>query len=866
MKIEAVAAELRTDLERGLTATERRRRLQNGPNILDSRRSSALLVFISQFADTMVLMLLAATLVSAVLGEYADALTIMIIVILNALLGFAQEFKAERSLEALQDLTAPMAQILCAGEIKLAPAAELVSGDIVFLKAGDRVPADLRIFNAASLEIDESPFTGENLPVPKYEDGEPYAYMGCLVTRGRSKGLVVATGMRTQMGKIAHMLDKAEQQPTPLQSRLSRLGNTLVILCSAICLIVMVAGVLRGEPLYKMFMAGVSLAVAAIPEGLPAVVTLCLTFGLQRMLRRNAIARKLPAVETLGCATAICSDKTGTLTRNRMTVERVYAGGAVFELTSGDYNLEGPWGKAPALLSWLLTVGAVCNGAALQQDNNRVKIIGDPTDGALLMAAAKGGLTKDRLLERFEVIREYPFESRTKMMSVVVRDLWTGSVYAFVKGAPEVILSRCSFIQGQWGPAPFGTRQRAGADNICRQWAGEAYRLLAVAWKECKLIPLSQQEAASELIFSGITALNDPPRPQVPEAIRRCLRAGIKPIMITGDHRETAIAIAHRIGLPFGPGGVVTGQELEVMDDQELEDKVPSFSVCARVYPEHKMRIVRALKKRGYVVAMTGDGVNDAPAVKEADIGIAMGIAGTEVTKEAASFVLADDNFATIIAAVEEGRVIYNNIRKFIRFLLTCNTGEVFTMFFAILLGFPLPLRAIQILWVNLVTDGLPALALSLEPGGAGIMEQPPRPRDESIMARGMGADIFSTGLFIGVLTVAIFAFSLAGGRALAYGQTMALATLISIQLLFALDCRQNEDGKTPGIWVNPWLAGALVISFGLLFLVLYLPVLRGVFGTVALSPRDWGIVLAVSLLPLLARTAMRKLRRLKDL
>ncbi len=866
MKIEAVAAELRTDLERGLTATERRRRLQNGPNILDSRRSSALLVFISQFADTMVLMLLAATLVSAVLGEYADALTIMIIVILNALLGFAQEFKAERSLEALQDLTAPMAQILCAGEIKLAPAAELVSGDIVFLKAGDRVPADLRIFNAASLEIDESPFTGENLPVPKYEDGEPYAYMGCLVTRGRSKGLVVATGMRTQMGKIAHMLDKAEQQPTPLQSRLSRLGNTLVILCSAICLIVMVAGVLRGEPLYKMFMAGVSLAVAAIPEGLPAVVTLCLTFGLQRMLRRNAIARKLPAVETLGCATAICSDKTGTLTRNRMTVERVCAGGAVFKLTSGDYNLEGPWGKAPALLSWLLTVGAVCNGAALQQDNNRVKIIGDPTDGALLMAAAKGGLTKDRLLERFEVIREYPFESRTKMMSVVVRDLWTGSVYAFVKGAPEVILSRCSFIQGQWGPAPFGTRQRAGADNICRQWAGEAYRLLAVAWKECKLIPLSQQEAASELIFSGITALNDPPRPQVPEAIRRCLRAGIKPIMITGDHRETAIAIAHRIGLPFGPGGVVTGQELEVMDDQELEDKVPSFSVCARVYPEHKMRIVRALKKRGYVVAMTGDGVNDAPAVKEADIGIAMGIAGTEVTKEAASFVLADDNFATIIAAVEEGRVIYNNIRKFIRFLLTCNTGEVFTMFFAILLGFPLPLRAIQILWVNLVTDGLPALALSLEPGGAGIMEQPPRPRDESIMARGMGADIFSTGLFIGVLTVAIFAFSLAGGRALAYGQTMALATLISIQLLFALDCRQNEDGKTPGIWVNPWLAGALVISFGLLFLVLYLPVLRGVFGTVALSPRDWGIVLAVSLLPLLARTAMRKLRRLKDL
>lgn len=867
MKIEEVAAELKTDLERGLTAAERRLRLQKGPNILDSRRSSALLVLLSQFADTMVLMLLAATLVSAILGEFADALTIMIIVVLNALLGFAQEFKAERSLEALRDLAAPAAQIVCAGEIKLVPAAELVPGDIVFVKAGDRVPADMQIFNAASLEIDESPFTGESLPVPKYEDGEkPYAYMGCLVTRGRSKGLVIATGMRTQMGKIAHMLEKAEQQPTPLQSRLSKLGNILVILCSAICLIVMAAGVLRGEPMYKMFMAGVSLAVAAIPEGLPAVVTLCLTFGLQRMLRRNAIARKLPAVETLGCATVICSDKTGTLTRNRMTAEKVYTGGAVFDLTSEGYNLEGPWGQAPSPLSWLLTVGAICNGATLQQENNKLKIIGDPTDGALLMAAAKGGLTKSRLLERFEIVKEYPFESRTKMMSVVARDLWTGAVYAFVKGAPEVILSRCSFVRGQWGPVPFGAMQRAGADKICRQWAGEAYRLLAVAWKECKYLPLDQQETESELIFSGIIALYDPPRPQVPEAIRRCLRAGIKPIMITGDHPETAIAIAQRIGLPFGPGGVVTGQELEAMSDQELEDKISSFSVCARVYPEHKMRIVRALKKRGHVVAMTGDGVNDAPAVKEADIGIAMGIAGTEVTKEAASFVLADDNFATIIAAVEEGRAIYNNIRKFIRFLLTCNTGEVFTMFFAILLGFPLPLRAIQILWVNLVTDGLPALALSLEPGGAGIMEQPPRSRNESVMARGMGADIFGTGLFMGVLTLAVFAFSLAGKRALAYGQTMALATLISIQLLFALDCRQNEDGKTPGIHVNPWLAGALVISYGLLFLVLYLPALRGVFGTVALSPRDWGIVLAVSLLPLLARTAVRKIRRLKDL
>lgn len=862
MKINLVATELNSDLERGLTAEERRRRLQEGANILDSERISAVLVFLSQFADTMVLMLLAATLVSAILGEYADALTIMIIVVLNAVLGFIQEFKAERSLEALRELAAPMAQVLCNGEIKLLPAAELVPGDIVLIKAGDRIPADIQVFQTFNLEVDESPFTGESLPVAKYEDSEkPYAYMGCLVTRGRSKGLVVATGMGTEMGKIAHMLEKAQQQPTPLQSRLTKLGTILVVLCTAICLIVVTAGVLRGEPLYKMFMAGVSLAVAAIPEGLPAVVTLCLTFGLQRMLRRNAIARKLPAVETLGCATVICSDKTGTLTENRMRAEKVYTGGEIISLTEKGFTQRESMGPE---LSWLLTVVAVCNGAVLQEEGKETVVIGDPTDGALLMAAAKGRLTKPRLQERFQVLREFPFESRTKMMSVLVRDLETSAIYSFVKGAPEVILSRCNFLRGQWGQIPFRARQRAETDNICRQWAGEAYRLLAVSWKEWEYMPLTQQEIESDLVFSGIIALNDPPRPQVPEAIRRCRRAGIKPIMITGDHRETAIAIAHRIGLPFGPGGVVTGQELEAMSDLELEDRVPSFAVCARVYPEHKMRIVRALKKRGHVVAMTGDGVNDAPAVKEADIGIAMGISGTEVTKEAASLVLADDNFATIISAVEEGRVIYNNIRKFIRFLLTCNTGEVFTMFFAILLGFPLPLRAIQILWVNLVTDGLPALALSLEPAGPGIMEQPPRSREESIMARGMGGDIFSTGLFIGVLTVVVFALSLAGGRPLAYGQTMALATLISIQLLFSLDCRQNEDGKTPGIKANLWLAWALIISYGLLFLVLYSPALRGVFGTVALSLWDWGIVIAFSLLPPLARATLRKMGRRK--
>lgn len=861
METEKIAVGLKTDLEKGLSARERRRRLQKGPNVLDSPRRSPMPVFLSQFADTMVLMLLAATLVSAVLGEYADALTIMIIVILNALLGFFQEFKAERSLAALQELAAPMAQIISEGTRKAVPASELVRGDVLYLQVGDRIPADVHVFKTTNLAVDESPFTGEHLPVLKEEGSEePYAYMGCLVTRGHSRGLVIATGMDTQMGKIAHLLDRAQQQPTPLQKRLSKLGNLLVISCSAICLVVMAAGILRGEPLYKMFMAGVSLAVAAIPEGLPAVVTLCLAFGLQRMLRRQAIARKLPAVETLGCATVICSDKTGTLTLNRMTAEKVFTAGSLIDLTN-DSILKNPWGHPPSPLSWLLTVGAVCNSALLQQTDTRFKVIGDPTDGALLIAAAKRGLNQEHLQQRFETIKEFPFDSRRKLMSVVVRDKWTGNIYAFVKGAPEVLLPCCTLVQGQWGPpAPFGTRQRRGVEKICQQWAREAYRVLSVGWKECLQLPVSQEEAESELIFSGLFALSDPPRPQVPEAIKKCLAAGIKPIMITGDHRETAIAIAHRIGLPYSQGGIITGPELEAMEDKELEARVSSFSICARVVPEHKLRIVRALKKQGHVVAMTGDGVNDAPAVKEADIGIAMGIAGTEVTKEAASLVLADDNFATIVAAIEEGRVIYNNIRKFIRFLLTCNTGEVFTMFFAILLGLPLPLRAIQILWINLVTDGLPALALSLEPSGEGIMEQPPRSREESIMARGLGADIISIGLSIGTITVVVFACTLAAGRTLVYGQTMALATLISIQLLFALDCRESEKGKTPGIEENLWLAGALVISFFLLFLVLYLPGLRKVFVTVPLTWRDWGLVLVASALPLLLRKALRRL------
>jgi len=859
MELTELAGRLKTDLQRGLPERERAARLQKwGCNKLETKRSDkAFMLFLSQFADTMVLMLLGATLVSAVLGEYADALTIMIIVVINAVLGFVQEYKAERSLEALQKLSSPKARVISDGEIKVVAGEELVPGDIVLIKAGDRVPADLFLFDCYNLEIEESPLTGESVPVAKSEDGDNLAYMGCLVTRGQSRGVVAATAMNTKMGSIAGMIRQAEQPPTPLQQRLSRLGNVLVAICLAICIFVVAAGVLRGEPVYKMFMAGVSLAVAAIPEGLPAVVTLCLAIGLQKMLKRKAIARKLPAVETLGSATVICSDKTGTLTENKMTAEKIYSGGRVWTVTGQGTQLEGEilGPPKPPHLQWLLTVGAVCNGAELKQRQSGAEIIGDPTDGALLILAVKAGLSPRQLKNQFEVLREFPFDSRKKMMSMVVRDR-RGREYYLVKGAPEAVLARCSYLPGREGLS-MGREEFRGINAVMGEWAAQAYRLIAVAWKEVT----AARPAEAGLVFGGIIALSDPPRPEVPEAVRRCLRAGIKPVMITGDHRDTAVAIARRIGLPVRGQEVVTGEQLEQMDDSQLEARIENISVCARVYPEHKMRIVRALKKRGHVVAMTGDGVNDAPALKEANIGIAMGIAGTEVTKEAAGLILMDDNFATIVAAVEEGRVIYNNIRKFIRFLLSCNTGEVFTMFLAILLGFPLPLKAIQILWVNLVTDGLPALALSMEPANPAIMERPPRPPEESILAGGLGASIFATGLTFGVLTLLVFALALSQGS-LEYARTMALATLIMVQLIFALECRRDYCGRAAPLRSNLWIVGALLTSLALTGLVLYVPLLRAVFATVVLSPRDWLMVTAAALVPVALRQVSVLLRR----
>ncbi|MTI95008.1 MAG: cation-translocating P-type ATPase [Firmicutes bacterium] len=867
--LEQLFLSLDTDPGKGLSGKRRQELLaKHGANKLDTESNkSALLMLLSQFGDIMVLILLAATLVSAFLGEFHDALTILIIIILNAILGFAQEYKAERSLEALQNLTAPNARVLCNGEITQVPAESLVPGDIVFLRAGDKVPADIRIFDSISLEVEESPLTGETVPVAKSEKGEDsqvMAYMGCLVTRGRSSGIVVATGMKTKMGQIAGMMQHAQTDPTPLQMRLNRLGRVLVTVCVLISVFVAVAGMLRGEAIYKMFMAGVSLAVAAIPEGLPAVVTLCLAIGLQRMLRRKAIVRKLPAVETLGCATVICSDKTGTLTQNQMTVDKVYLAGEQLSVTGKGYapvgevlGLNRVRGEAREIYA---EISALCNNSHLQGDKQRgYTIIGDPTDGALLVLARKFGVSRGFLSTKYEAVEEFPFDSSKKMMSTVVRHAARGHYLVLAKGAPDVILSRCSTYFTQRGVAPLGPATVAEIKQVNEKWANQAYRVIALAYKASAACPRQREQADTDLVFVGFAALDDPPRPEVASAVLACLRGGIRPVMITGDHKATALAIARRINLPYSQDSVITGAEIEALSDKALLRRVDRLSVCARVYPEHKMRLVRALKQRGHVVAMTGDGVNDAPAVKEANIGIAMGVTGTEVTKEAASLVLADDNFATIVAAVEEGRIIYDNIRKFIRFLLSCNAGEICTMFFAMLLGFPLPLRAIQILWVNLVTDGLPALALGMEPGSPGIMKRPPRPVDEGILARGMGAGILFTGLSIGVLTLMVFAIGLARGLTLEHARTMALSTLICVQLIYSLACRADDSGRAAPLSANMWFVGAIIFSFALLGLAVYNPVLQKVFDTVALCPSDWLLIGGASVIPLI----LGRMRRL---
>jgi Ca2+-transporting ATPase len=843
----------------GLSAEEvSRRRARYGPNQLAERRSTpAWRLALDQFTDFMVLVLIAATGVSFALGETGDALTILAIVVMNAILGFVQEYRAERSVEALRELTAPEAQVLRDGRFTTVDARDVVPGDVVVLEAGDRVPADVRLLESWAMAVNESPLTGESTPVGKRAeavlaadvpvgDRTNMAFLGTALTRGRGVGVVVATGMDTEMGRIAHLMAEAPTERTPLQQRLEHLGRVLVLLSLAIVLVVVATGVWRGEPLYRMFLTGVSLAVAAIPEGLPAIVTVALALGIQRMIRAHAIVRRLPAVETLGSVTVIASDKTGTLTKNEMTVLRVFAGGQDYVRPNGEAPFPGR--GAPPLHRVLRTAALASTARLDPAAGGSPRGQGDPTELALLAAAAQHGAWAPEDTEGRVRVGEVPFEPERRRMAVAWRDAG-GRAEVAVKGALDVLLDRCRWVLWDGKLEGLDGARRRRVVQAQEAMAEEALRVLAVAFRPLDGT-LDPDDWDRDLVLVGLVGLMDPPRPEAIDAVRLCHRAGIRTVMITGDHPETAQVIARRMGILHRPDDrVMTGRELDALDDAQLDRVLPAVRVFARVSPPHKLRVVRALKRRGEIVAMTGDGVNDAPAVREADIGVAMGRTGTDVTKEASSLILTDDNFATIVRAVQEGRAIYDNIRKFIRYLLSCNVGEVLVMFLAAFIGLPLPLLPIQILFVNLVTDGLPALALGVDPPDPDVMRRPPRPPGESIFARGLGARIAWRGTLIGVLTLLTFMWGLGpAGMSLREARSLALATLIMSQLFHVFDARtEDRNFLEVGLFSNPWAVLAVGSSITMLLGILYWPPLARLFYTDPLTVQDWGVVILAS-------------------
>ena len=873
----------------GLSGEEAaRRREQVGENRLnDAEQKSLLSMFLNQFRDFMVLVLLAATLVSGLLGEHADAITIIAIIIVNGILGFWQELRAEKSLASLKALTAPTATALRDGRKVVLPASDLVPGDIIFLESGDRVPADVHLLESTSLEAEESALTGESLPVQKgtapiadenatLGDRKNMCYMGTMITRGKGAAVVVSTGMQTEMGLIADLIQTAEETETPLQIRLEQLGKILVYVALAITAVVVITGILHGNDVYDMFLAGVSLAVAAIPEGLPAIVTVALALGVQRMIKRKAIVRKLPSVETLGCATVICSDKTGTLTQNKMTVQRVWVGGQFYEVTGTGYNPEGDFlysGKKVdphkrSDLKRLLEISVLCNNALLFEEQQKKQtewmIQGDPTEGALMVLAAKAGLYGDAMQSAQPRLDELPFDSTRKMMSVLIGDQ-NNALYMLTKGAPDVLLERCSYMLIDGKVTPLSGSLRKGILQANHAMGAEALRCLAVAYRPLRDKGQFQgKDPERDLVFVGLVGMIDPPRPEVFDAIQRTRKAGIKTVMITGDHQVTAEAIARQLGI-LPPGGLtVNGNDLYNMSDKQLQERVEDIYVYARVSPEHKLRIVKALQANGHVVAMTGDGVNDAPAIKAADIGISMGQGGTDVAKDASALILSDDNFATIVAAIEEGRSIYDNIRKFVRYLLASNVGEIVVMFLAMIFAMPLPLVPIQILWVNLVTDGLPAIALGIDPAEKNIMQRKPRNVRESIFARGLGFKILSRGILIGLATLGVFWLTLQMEPGnLIKAQSMAFATLVMAQLIHVFDCRSVEGGIfSRNFFENKWLIASVLISLLLMLGVMYIEAFQPVFRTVPLGLIDWVIVLVAASIPTFALAARRASRK----
>ena len=876
----------------GLSDALSKKKLQEyGPNELpEAPAGSIWAMLFEQFRNTMVIILLIAAVIAGLLGEIGDAAVILIVVTLNAVLGVMQEAKAEKSLAALKKMSQPTSTVVRDGWAQTIPSSGLVPGDIVLLEAGNIVPADLRLIEAVNFRVDESALTGESVPVEKQTqpvegghialgDRINMAFKGTTISYGRAKGVVVGTGGKTQLGQIAELLSVQETEMTPLQRRLADLGKTLGLAALGLVTVVFVAGLVRGEKALEMFLTAVSLAVAIVPEGLPTVVTIVLALGVQRMSHRRAIIRRLPAVETLGSATVICSDKTGTLTQNQMTVIRAFADGVECEVTGTGYVPEGGFrpsiagkepGPPPQELRLLISGIALASDARLAEQAGRFHPVGDPTEVALVVLSAKSGLPKDLLDHNHARLDEMPFDSVRKRMTTV--HAWSAgnqiapnlkmAHVAFTKGGFDVLLPLCtSYLhQGRVTLLDQDTREQLHALND--RWAGEALRVLALAYREFRTRP-AHSDLERELTFVGLVGMIDPPRVEAGDAVRVCREAGIKTIMITGDHKATAVAIAERLEIKRSGDRVLSGEELEELNEDQLADAVKTTTVFARVAPEHKLRIVDALKRHGQIVAMTGDGVNDAPALKRADIGAAMGITGTDVAKEAADMVIMDDNFATVVAAVREGRTIYDNVLKAIQYLLSCNIGELLVIIVAILAGLGRPLSAIQILWTNLVTDSLPALALGMEPPEPGVMSRPPRRADEGVFSDGRGRLILAEGMIIGGLTLAGYLIMLLTSNNHAAASTVAFAVLNLSQLVQAVNARSRHASVIKlGLFSNKTMLMAFFASTALLFLVFMVPALKAVFGVANLTIYQWLLVVALSIGPLVFGE-IRKLCRL---
>jgi Ca2+-transporting ATPase len=845
----------------GLSSQDAENRFsRQGPNRIEAARTKGpWQLLLDQFRNVLILTLLVATALSAILGHGIEAVAILFIILFAVLLGFFQEYRAEKAIDALRVMAAPNARVIRDGREQLIPASGIVTGDLILMTAGDRIPADARLIESVNLRIEESSLTGESVPSEKESDSllpgdtgigdrTNMVFAGTSVVYGRGKAVVTRTGMGTEIGRIAGMLQTVETEKTPLQKNLDRVGASLARAALVIVLVIVALGIVRGQPLIDILIFGIALAVAVVPEALPAVVTISLALGVQRMTRRHALMRRLPAVETLGSTTVICSDKTGTLTRDEMTVRALYADSMLVRITGSGYRPEGsislPEGESalPSAFRQLLEAGILCNDSRLERDDaGEWSIRGDPTEGALIVAARKSGLDETDIRSRYPRIDEQPFSSETRRMVTVHRN--GATIMAIVKGAPEAILPACNRRSVSDGIARLDDAGRKEIMMQAESMGREALRVLAIARHDGGGLA----ETDDDLVFLGLAGMIDPPRSEARDAIRKCFEAGIRPVMITGDHPVTAGAIALELGILAG-GRVMTGAELERMDDNQLRKMVGSIDVFARVAPEHKLRIVEALQSNGEIVAMTGDGVNDAPALKKADIGISMGINGTDVSREASAMTLTDDNFSSIVAAVEEGRGIYDNIRKYLTYLLSSNIGELGLMAGATLLGLPLPLTAVQILYVNLATDGLPALALAVDPAEAGIMQRRPSDPKQGIFSRPLIALMMAGGLWSTIVNITLFQWSRSSGRPLMEAMTMTFVSLVLIQFFKAYNFRSDKAPLFKAPFANRWLNLAILWELVMLASIVSIPLLRVPFGTYPMPVADWLIVISCAL------------------